>query len=422
MKGKRSYGILYGYMLKSFLGAFLVSFAFFFFIFFANQILVLAQKILIKNVSIKNVLLAVIYSIPQFLLYTFPFSCLTAASMVIGELSSKNEILAMRFSGIHIRHVFLPIIIASIALSAMTLIVTNNLVPYTAGKYRALYSQILRDLPTMELKANSVNKVGSYIIKCSKVEGSVIHDLLIIDNSDPSRSTTITSKQGTLSLVDINAYVYRLDLEDATLAETSAKLNRQYSLSSARSMTLYLDFSASVSSSASTTPSQMSLRQIKAAMDENEKAYESQRSATLSQGISSYKEYLRLMEECRQGETIDYNLAYNLFTSYQAIAKSIQQGFTSKYYESEYNKKLALSMACTFLIFMAFPLSFSKIRYGRLLGFGLSIFSCAAYWFMLFYAQVLCLRVNISPAFLIWAPNAFFLLVGTILLIRLARS
>ncbi|MFA6935415.1 MAG: LptF/LptG family permease, partial [Sphaerochaetaceae bacterium] len=248
------------------------------------------------------------------------------------------------------------------------------------------------------------------------------HDLLIIDNSDPSRSTTITSKQGTLSLVDINAYVYRLDLEDATLAETSAKLNRQYSLSSARSMTLYLDFSASVSSSASTTPSQMSLRQIKAAMDENEKAYESQRSATLSQGISSYKEYLRLMEECRQGETIDYNLAYNLFTSYQAIAKSIQQGFTSKYYESEYNKKLALSMACTFLIFMAFPLSFIKIRYGRLLGFGLSIFSCAAYWFMLFYAQVLCLRVNISPAFLIWAPNAFFLLVGTILLIRLARS
>ena len=65
MKGKRSYGILYGYMLKSFLGAFLVSFAFFFFIFFANQILVLAQKILIKNVSIKNVLLAVIYSIQR---------------------------------------------------------------------------------------------------------------------------------------------------------------------------------------------------------------------------------------------------------------------------------------------------------------------------------------------------------------------
>ena len=100
---RKSYNILYKYIAKEYLMNFLLSFIFFFFIFFINQILLLAQKILIRNVSMNVVFELVFLSIPKFLLYTIPFSCLAAASMLIGALSSQNEIMAMRFSGINIK-------------------------------------------------------------------------------------------------------------------------------------------------------------------------------------------------------------------------------------------------------------------------------------------------------------------------------
>ena len=92
--------LVYRHTAREYLLSFVVAFLFFFFIFFINQILLLAQKILIKNVDYSSVLILVLLSIPQFLLYTFPFASLSASSMVIGDLGANNELLAMRSSGI----------------------------------------------------------------------------------------------------------------------------------------------------------------------------------------------------------------------------------------------------------------------------------------------------------------------------------
>ena len=55
MSKRGGYGKLYGYVGKEYFLSFLVAFVFFFFIFFVNQILVLAQKILLKNVMLSDV-------------------------------------------------------------------------------------------------------------------------------------------------------------------------------------------------------------------------------------------------------------------------------------------------------------------------------------------------------------------------------
>ena len=76
---RASYRIVSIYVLREFALSLLVSFIFFFFIFFINQILLLAQKILIKNVDIGSVLRLIGLAIPQILLYTIPFLSLTAS-------------------------------------------------------------------------------------------------------------------------------------------------------------------------------------------------------------------------------------------------------------------------------------------------------------------------------------------------------
>ncbi|MEA4860835.1 MAG: LptF/LptG family permease, partial [Sphaerochaeta sp.] len=113
MASSARFRLVYSHVGREYLLSFVVAFFFFFFIFFINQILLIAQRILLKQVDYFSVLQLVLLSIPQFLLYTFPFSSLTASSMVIGDLSGNNEILAIRSSGISLKHVFFPIIIIS---------------------------------------------------------------------------------------------------------------------------------------------------------------------------------------------------------------------------------------------------------------------------------------------------------------------
>ena len=67
--GSRStYRILRIYVMRSFLVSLFVAFSFFFFVFFINQLLLFAQRILLKNVDILSVLKLVVLSLPQILL------------------------------------------------------------------------------------------------------------------------------------------------------------------------------------------------------------------------------------------------------------------------------------------------------------------------------------------------------------------
>ena len=161
---RQSYGRLYAYVGKEYLLSFFLAFVFFFFIFFINQILVLAQKILLKNVNISDVLVLVVLTIPQFLMYTMPFSSLASASMVIGNLSTQNEVLALRSCGIKTSKIFVPIVGISLILSVSTLFIADRMIPYTTEKYKELYAQVLQRIPTLELESYSSTTFGDRVI------------------------------------------------------------------------------------------------------------------------------------------------------------------------------------------------------------------------------------------------------------------
>ncbi|MDD3824213.1 MAG: LptF/LptG family permease, partial [Sphaerochaetaceae bacterium] len=151
-----SYAILRSYILRQFLVSLLVAFLFFFFIFFINQLLLFAQRILLKNVNVLSVMKLVGLSIPQIMLYTIPFSTLSAAAMVIGDLSERNEILALRASGIPLRKMFAPIAVCALLLAVGTFLVADILVPYSNQRFRTIYAQLMRDLPTLEIEPYAV--------------------------------------------------------------------------------------------------------------------------------------------------------------------------------------------------------------------------------------------------------------------------
>ena len=417
-RGIEKHGLLYWYVGREYVFSFIVAFLFFFFIFFVNQILVLAQKILLKNVQIADVLLLVVFSIPQFLMYTMPFSSLASASMVIGNLSSQNEILALRSSGIHVRHIFKPILIVSLVLSAATLMIADWMIPYTTALYKELYAKILESMPTLELDSYSSTRFGKRVISNGPVEGNVLYDIMIFDDSNSSESRVITATKGQITVIDIDRYLYQIDLENPQIMITDNSRVEDYSLAGASSMTLYLDLSSNASGYVNITPSQMSISQLRQAAQERLAEQESiqlQRQNNISAAAQSLGEDLFFMDRDKQ-PTISTVLreASNLERSRELRGFS----FYYQYYRSELQKKVALSLACTFLVFIAFPISFFRVKNGRLIGFGLSMFVACAYWFFIYFMHVKAISSALHPALFLWAPDAVVFLTGLILLWR----
>ncbi|MBO4717294.1 MAG: LptF/LptG family permease [Spirochaetales bacterium] len=417
MRRRGNYWLLYRYVGREYILSFIVAFLFFFFIFFVNQILVLAQKILLKNVRVMDVIMLVIFSIPQFLMYTMPFSSLASASMVIGNLSSQNEILALRSSGVHVRNIFMPILIISLGFSAATLMIADRMIPYTTELYKDLYAKILQSVPTLELESYSSTRFGKRIISNGLVDGNTLHDVVIFDDTNSRESRVISATEGSITVIDIDRYLYRIDLVDPEIMITDSSSLESYSLASASNMELYLDLSSSASGFVNITPSQMSIRQLQAAAEERfseQQSIEKQRQTNISYNAQKLGEALMKIEENEISASMVLNYAEDLSDSLNS------QGFSFyyQYYRSELQKKIALSLACTFLVFVAFPISFFKVRNGRLLGFALSMFVACAYWFFIYYMHVRAIKSALHPAVFMWLPNAVVFAAGLILLWR----
>ncbi|MCR4676523.1 MAG: LptF/LptG family permease [Sphaerochaetaceae bacterium] len=420
---KRSrYTILSYYVGKEYIISFLVSFAFFFFIFFVNQILVLAQKILLKNVGITDVLTLVILSIPQFLLYTMPFSSLASASMVIGNFSSSNEITAMRSGGISLTRIFMPIVIISLFLSFSTLVIADRMIPYTSERYADLYVSVLEKLPTLEFEDYGSVRFGDIVVSNGKVDGGRINDIIIYDGRDPSDSHAIKAESAVITLVDAETFTYRIDLENAEILITDSSFTAKYSSASAGKMTLYLNLGSNSDVNFTLNPSQMSINQlldgIKAG-SENLERTRANYNRILNKSAENLGDSLKSIEA--NPDSVDYNNIKEDVTIYHEKEANKPFNFTYQYYLSELNKKFALSMACTFLVFIAFPISFFKVKYGRLTGFGLSIFVAATYWFYLYYMHTRAIVSTLNPALFLWNPNMIVFFVGLVLLWGLRR-
>jgi len=402
--------LVYRHVGREYLLSFVVAFMFFFFIFFINQILLIAQRILMKDVDFLAVFQLILLSIPQFLLYTFPFSSLTASSMVIGDLSSSNEILAMRSSGISMKRIFIPIIVISLVFSFATFLTADKALPWSTRQYKELYANLMRDLPTLELVSNTSNTIGERVMINKEVSGSTVNDIILFDLAKKGDSQVLSSPKGEVSLIDLQNFIYRLDLEKPVIFSSNEKDISSWTLSKANQAQFYLNFSGQVASLATALPSQLSIKELseriatyRVAMLEDLKVYK-------TKILSLEEELARLQAE---GESVQVE---ELQDKIAGMRDNKPINFYYQYYRAELNKKYALSAACFMLVFLTFSISFFRVKHGRLIGFGLSMLVAVVYWYLLFFAQMQIFSVSFNPAFLIWAPNVLLFSVGILLL------
>ncbi|MDD7272134.1 MAG: LptF/LptG family permease [Spirochaetales bacterium] len=414
---RERYTILNYHVLREFLLNFIVSFIFFFFIFFVNQILLLVKKVMLKNVDIFMMLQLVMCAIPQFLQYVIPFATLSASSMVLGDLGANNELLALRSLGIPMKKVYKVLIILSLVLTLLTFYISDYLMPQSQKVYKSLLNNIMRELPTFELKENGTNTVGDIVLVNKEVEGNKINDILLFNNS-ANPEQTISASSGTLELIDLDRYIYKLDLNDTKLLLSEKDIS-SWSLATSENTTLFLNFSDQIPALTQDSPSNLSnkdlavlINESKEDLIESRERFHNNRSEILTSiasnlsDVDSYENYLQVKRNIESKLT-----ELDIYGDKEPI------GFYYQYYTAEWHKKYVLSFACFCLTVVTFPLSFIKIKYGRLFGFGLSLLVAVLYWYILFFSQLKIFDVTFSSSYLMWICDGIMLLLGGVLLL-----
>ncbi|HAF85908.1 MAG TPA: permease, partial [Sphaerochaeta sp.] len=303
-----------------------------------------------------------------------------------------------------------PIIVISLVFSFATFLTADKALPWSTRQYKELYANLMYDLPTLELVSNTSNTIGERVMINKEVSGSTVNDIILFDLAKKGDSQVLSSPKGEVSLIDLQNFIYRLDLEKPVIFSSNEKDISSWTLSKANQAQFYLNFSGQVASLATALPSQLSIKELseriatyRVAMLEDLKVYK-------TKILSLEEELARLQAE---GESVQVE---ELQDKIAEMRDNKPINFYYQYYRAELNKKYALSAACFMLVFLTFSISFFRVKHGRLIGFGLSMLVAVVYWYLLFFAQMQIFSVSFNPAFLIWAPNVLLFSVGILLL------
>ena len=415
-----SYKTLYLYIAKEFFLSFLVSFLFFFFIFFINQLLLLAEDILAKQVPFQSVLKLIFYSLPSIIAISFPFATLVGTLMTFGRFSSDSEILAMKCSGITYNRIFLPVFIIGIAFSFISFFVNDYLLPLGTLRFTRLYRELIYKNPEMELESYSIKYFQEKILITGYVDGRNIDNMIIIEKDADADRRVITANSAEIdsSFEDTGVISFNLD---SVMDHEAVKRNQgEFSYSRAERMVYNILLKDITSSIRNPGPREMSSLDVYREILEKQVKYDlkvkQQERKSLENYAAYYSEWLRVNRETdtRQISTGMQRLQ-NLKDRYDKSAASEVHDRSLQVWKLEFYQKFAIPFSCLPFVILAFPLGLFTKRSGKSVGFGIGLFITIIYWGMLVAGRTLGIRTFYPPAITMWTPNLLILGVGAIL-------
>ena len=417
------------YALSEFLISFLVSFAFFFFIFFINQLLVMAEEIFARQVPFWDVLLFILFSLPSIVALSFPFGALVGALMSVGRLSSDNELLAMRASGIPLRRVLRPLLAVGLLLSIVSFIMNDYFLPLGNLRLGRMYRKILYSNPSIELEPYSVKKYQDTVIITGGIEGNRISNLVIIDKNDRNQRRVITARRGVLEEAAGQKGVISIRLEGVFSQTRNADGRDRFEYTTADSMIyniLLKDISVAFMNPG---PREMRAVDVWRQIQTMEKQFvvtsreHDRETGRLALDLAMQVRYLR---DTSAGDSAAITKGTaelaGAYARYRAARDHRPVDRNLQLYLLEFHKKFSIPFACLIFVLFAFPVSLMARRSGRAVGFGLGLLVSAVYWGLLFMGQTLGLRLELPPLLAMWLPNLLVLASAVFLLAYRMRS
>ena len=363
--------ILNRYVFVEVLVPFFFGLSVFTFILLIARILKMVEMVVNRGVPLLDMLKVFSLVLPAFLEVTVPMALLLAILLGFGRLSSDNEIVAMKTSGISLYQMLVPVGIFMSGIAILTFAIAIWVRPWSNATLKVALFDLVKSRASAGFKEKVFNNdFPGLVIYVEEIEpgGTTLKGVLIADVRDPENRTTVLSKVGLL-LPDESTRTVTLRLLDGTIYGTNL---RQKSVQKT-------DFN-----------------------------------------IYDYSLDLTTFAEERSGEKDPKEMTLGELR--RRIADRQAAGASTAEERIELHRKFSIPFACVVFALVGVPLGIQPQRAVRSRGFALSLVLIFLYYVPLTVGETLAKKEILPAALGLWVPNLLFLGLGLALFAKSAQE
>jgi len=199
---------LHWYVLKTFLGPFVLTFFICVFILLMQFLWKYVDDLIGKGLDWNIMGELLFYASFGLLPYAFPLSTLLASIMAFGELGENYELVAMKSSGISLFRIMKPLIVVAVFITLTAFFFANYVLPHTNLRFSTLLWSVKQQRPEMVLKAGVfTNDIDGYSIRVGRIDDA-LHDILIYDHTNGKTNQSVTvADSGFLHITEDKNYM-----------------------------------------------------------------------------------------------------------------------------------------------------------------------------------------------------------------------
>lgn len=347
--------IAYEVLIPTILGNFI-----FVFIMMLGQIPKLANLVINKGVPITKIIIIFGYFLPTLLVMTIPLSFMLGVILAFSKLSSDNEIIALKASGISHAQMINPVIVLAIFFSTITAFVTTIVVPECKHQFLNKIFDIAVDQASLQLKPKTFNDdFKGFVIYANAVDDrtGTLKGIFISDERSETIPMVVLAKSGRIFPErDTGRVILRLN-EGTIQRRPKSKPGDIYQLENFSTFDINLNLDQSFA----------------------------------GEGMRHWKP-----AELSTGKLIS-----------MLHSKSPDQ--LSPRYFVEFHQRLIFPLSPLIFALIGVPLAIQSNRSGRGSSFGLALGVFLLYYMTMSVAQTLVEKLNTPAGLTMWSPTILFL-------------
>lgn len=188
------------YIIKQTVSPFLIGLGGFL-IFVSIELLYQLSDIIVRyKVGIDKLFLLIYYNLPYFIVLGIPVGVLLGIFWVLSRMRTDNELIALQTHGITLRKLVIPFVIFALAMSFVSYLFNDYLVPAGNKKASEALAKYVYKRPEMTFKENAFMEDGEgrylYIERIDPETGK-LNEILLYDMSKPGKTRVISADNAT---------------------------------------------------------------------------------------------------------------------------------------------------------------------------------------------------------------------------------
>jgi lipopolysaccharide export system permease protein len=195
---------IYQYVVKSYLGPFVLTFFIALFILLMQFLWKYIDDLVGKGLEGHIIAQLMFYASATFVPLALPLAILLSSLMTFGNLGEHYELVAMKASGISTWKIMRPLVYLSFGISILAFIFSNNVLPVANLKFQSLLYDVRQQKLAFNISEGVFyNGIENYIIRVGEKDrdGRTIYDVKIYDHTDRVGNVKVTTaKSGYMEL------------------------------------------------------------------------------------------------------------------------------------------------------------------------------------------------------------------------------